>query len=67
MNSAQIIDALGGPAKVAELLGIADKPGSVQRVWNWKTRGIPPRVLLDHPDVFQTQQPEPTPAGADHG
>ena len=46
-----IIESLGGPAKVAELLGY-DKAGGVQRVHNWITRGIPPRVKLEHPDVF---------------
>jgi hypothetical protein len=53
MNQSQhIIDRLGGPTKVAELLGWSDKPGQVQRIQNWKTRGIPARVLLDHQDVF---------------
>lgn len=51
-----IIDRLGGPTKVAELLGILAEPGSVQRVSNWKKRGIPPRVLLDHADVFVEKQ-----------
>lgn len=53
MNKSQhIIDQLGGPSKVAELLGWKDKPGQVQRIHNWKSRGIPARVLLDRPDVF---------------
>jgi len=52
MEAMNLIDALGGPTRVAELLGIKDKPGAVQRVGNWRTRGIPARVLLDHPDVF---------------
>ena len=26
--------------------------GGVQRVHNWKTRGIPPRVKLERPDLF---------------
>lgn len=37
--------------KVAELLGYA-KDGGVQRVQNWKTRGIPPAVKLERPDLF---------------
>lgn len=41
----------GGPAKVAELLGYA-KDGGVQRVQNWKARGIPPAVKLAHPELF---------------
>jgi hypothetical protein len=47
----QLIDRLGGPAKVAELLGI-NKAGGVQRVHNWRTRGIPPAMKLQRPDLF---------------
>lgn len=47
----QLIDDLGGPAKVAELLGYT-KHGGVQRVQNWTTRGIPPKVKLEHPELF---------------
>lgn len=42
-----LIDDLGGSTKLAALLGY-----SVQRVENWKKRGIPAQVRLDHPDVF---------------
>lgn len=52
-----IIDRLGGPTKVAELLGIAHKAGAAQRVSNWKRRGIPARVLLDFPDIFRDPAP----------
>lgn len=48
----ELIDALGGPAKVVELLGLSGVPGQVQRVHNWKSRGIPALVRLNHPDVF---------------
>lgn len=48
----EIIDSLGGPAKVARLLGLTGRPGQVQRVHNWKSRGIPVQVRLDHPGVF---------------
>jgi hypothetical protein len=62
-SDSQLIDDLGGPARVAERLGY-DKLGGVQRVQNWKTRGIPPKVKLEHPDLFlrglTAQQP---PAG----
>lgn len=51
MTDSQLIDDLGGPAKVAELLGY-EKHGGTQRVNNWKSRGIPAKVKLDHPDVF---------------
>lgn len=50
-NDKKLIDDLGGPTKVAELLGY-DKHGGVQRVQNWTTRGIPPKVKLEHPDLF---------------
>lgn len=46
-----LIEELGGPAKVAELLGF-DKDGGTQRVHNWLTRGIPSQVKLNHPDIF---------------
>ena len=46
-----LIESLGGPAKVAELLGY-EKEGGPQRVNNWVTRGIPAGVKLNHPDIF---------------
>lgn len=65
IDQTHIIDRLGGPTKVAELLGIASEPGAVQRVSNWKRRGIPARVLLDFPDIFRdatvTTQPQESP------
>lgn len=48
----QLIVDLGGPAKVAELLGYDKDAGGVQRVHNWLARGIPPRVKLERPDLF---------------
>lgn len=48
---AGLIDALGGPAAVARLLSF-DKAGSVQRIQNWKYRGIPEVIRLRHQDVF---------------
>ncbi len=51
-TDSELIDTLGGPAKVAELLKFDKKRGGTQRVANWKTRGIPARVKLDFPDVF---------------
>lgn len=60
----ELIDRLGGPAKVAELLGF-DKKGGVQRVHNWKERGIPPAVKLAYPEIFLVPaQPEPAKAAA---
>lgn len=50
-TDAQIIDELGGPAKVAELLGFKTDIGT-QRVHNWKARGIPAAIRLKHFDIF---------------
>lgn len=47
----RIID-LGGPAKVAELLGLDKTRGGVQRVQNWMGRGIPAKEKLARPDLF---------------
>ena len=47
----QLIESLGGPANVAKLLGY-NKPGGVQRVNNWLSRGIPPKVKLEYPEIF---------------
>lgn len=51
MNDKDLIKFLGGATKVSELLGLK-KPGGPQRVHNWLSRGIPPRVKLEHPDLF---------------
>ena len=54
MENAQaiaLIDALGGPTAVAKRLNLPE-PGGPQRVCNWKRRGIPPSIRLDHADVF---------------
>ena len=51
MTDKETIERLGGPAKVAELLGL-DKHGGTQRVHNWIARGIPAQVKLDHPEIF---------------
>jgi hypothetical protein len=56
----EIIENLGGPAAVAELLGF-EKHGGTQRVFNWMTRGIPAQVKVDHPELFM---PAVKPAGA---
>ena len=48
-----VIELLGGPKRVAEMLGISDKPGAIQRVVNWRRRGIPSRILIDHPEFHR--------------
>jgi len=51
MTDAELIAELGGPTRLAERLGY-EKPGGVQRVQNWLARGIPPKVKLEHPELF---------------
>lgn len=43
-----IITAAGGDSAFARLLGLDQKPGYQQRVNNWKRRGIPPAIVLEH-------------------
>lgn len=57
------IERLGGPARVAELLGF-DKLGGTQRVHNWTARGIPAKVKLEHPELFLGPLP-PAPSTPD--
>lgn len=53
------IKELGGPAKVAKLVGAA----STQTVDNWTRRGIPPGVKLLHPALFLVDARPKAPAG----
>lgn len=55
MSDSDLIDALGGPTKLAERLQMTK--GGAQRVCNWRKRGIPARVKLAHPDVFLAGKP----------
>ena len=48
-----MIQELGGPAKVADLLNYDKKKGGVQRVYNWTSRGIPSKVKLENLDLFR--------------
>lgn len=52
MDDRKLILDLGGPAKVAALLGLNKAKGGVQRVHNWMARGIPPKEKLRRPDLF---------------
>lgn len=45
-----LIDKLGGPTAVARKLNLG--VNGAQRVGNWRARGIPPKVKLQHPDLF---------------
>lgn len=42
-----VIEQLGGVTVLAKRLGYSNSKGP-QRVSNWKRRGIPPRILLEH-------------------
>ena len=55
MTDKEIIDKLGGATKVAELLNF-EMPKGAMRVHNWTKRGIPARVKLNRPDLFQKQE-----------
>lgn len=48
-NDSVLIDRLGGVAVLAKRMKT-----SIQRVQNWKQRGIPPKVKLEHPEIFLT-------------
>lgn len=50
MSDEELIEKLGGPTAVAARLGYG--ANGTQRVHNWKRRGIPARVLLDHAELF---------------
>lgn len=47
------IERLGGSAEVARMLGY-----TVQRVQNWKDRGVPAKVKLTRPDLFPAPKPD---------
>lgn len=47
MSDKEKIEELGGSTAVAEKIGY-----SVQRVQNWKVRGIPSKVKLQYPHLF---------------
>jgi hypothetical protein len=61
-----LIEKLGGPAKVADLMGY-EKHGGVQRVHNWQARGIPPAVKFERPDLFLVGMSKAQPAGVPIG
>jgi len=57
-----LIRALGGPTKVAALLGYDQRPGGPQRVQNWMRRGIPSHVKVKFPHLFLQPAPAAAPA-----
>lgn len=61
-ESAALIDGAGGPSAFGKLLGIDSGDGWVQRVSNWKRRGIPSDVVLEHYETIQKLQAERKPS-----
>jgi hypothetical protein len=53
-ETSDLITAAGGDAAFARLLGIEEEEGVAQRVNNWKRRGIPSAVELEHYDTIQS-------------
>nr|WP_254214465.1 hypothetical protein [Burkholderia multivorans] len=60
------IARLGGPARVAELLGYEKHLGGTQRVCNWLARGIPAAVKVERPDLFLSAVPTLDPIRANN-
>ena len=52
----ELIEDFGGPTKLAVILGYDKFRGGVQRVQNWMTRGIPPRVKVDNREIFLSKR-----------
>lgn len=52
-ETAALIDAAGGPIEFARLLGIDGDEFVSQRVSNWKRRGLPTAIALEHYDLIQ--------------
>lgn len=52
----EIIKAAGGDRAFARLLGLDGTPGYQQRINNWKRRGIPAAVVLDHLPTIRALQ-----------
>lgn len=48
-----LIAKVGGPFELAKLLGIDGEKWWPQRINNWKSRGMPPAVVLQHYDTIQ--------------
>ena len=55
-ETCKLIEAAGGDKPFAALLGLTGRPGFQQRVNNWKRRGIPASVVLEHLEVIRSIQ-----------
>lgn len=52
-EASELITEAGGDAEFGKLLGIDGDPGYLQRVNNWKRRGLPSVVVLEHYETIQ--------------
>jgi hypothetical protein len=53
-----MIAAAGGDSAFARIIGIAEDDGALQRVNNWKRRGIPAGVFLEHYEALSKLRAE---------
>lgn len=51
MTDAELIERHGGPTKLAQKMNLSGR-NVVQRIQNWKSRGIPAKVKLEHGHLF---------------
>jgi hypothetical protein len=58
-ESIRLIEAAGGDHQFATLLGIAGQENYRQRVNNWKRRGIPADVIVEHYELIQRLRDDP--------
>ena len=54
MTDKELIMKLGGVGVVSDYLGV-----TYQCVFNWLTRGIPSKVMLEHREIFLSANPQP--------
>lgn len=55
-HDAELISHMGGATKLATRLGYDPEKGGIQRVQNWKKRGIPPLVERDNPWITRVRR-----------
>ncbi len=55
-KTVQLIEAAGGDLAFADLLGLEVRPGLQQRINNWKHRGLPKAIMVEHYDLIRSLQ-----------
>jgi DNA-binding transcriptional regulator YdaS (Cro superfamily) len=58
-ETAKLIDSVGGDSAFARLLGIDREEFAQQKVNNWKRRGLPPKVELEHYELLKKLRASP--------